>query len=82
LESSKQVLFGVDLDEFIEGKIDMHEPGVLTDHANEWRVWRGALRVLKSRGLTKDQALEKFSKIPGFNECVSEYQINKYWDMI
>jgi len=82
VESSKQVLFGVNLDEFIEGKIDMHEPGVLADRSDEWRVWRGALRVLKGRGLTKDQALEKFSKIPGFNDSMSEHQINKYWDMI
>jgi len=75
-------LFGVNLDDFIEGKVDIHAPGVLGDRADEWRIWRAALRILKAHGLNKDQALEKFSKIPGFNESMSKNQILKYWDMI
>jgi hypothetical protein len=80
MEGERDSKIGIDIDKFIDGKIDIHALYIMG--IEEWYIWLEALKVCKHRGMSKSQVIEKFSKIPGFDARKTETQVSFHWDKI
>jgi len=77
--NAKTVVNGVDIDAFLAGRVNVHAKGVLEDGSKELAVWLAAMATLKKRGLTPEEAISKFSRVPGYNETATRTAINYWW---
>ena len=74
---------GVNVADFLEGKVNIHDIRDKGDKVVEWKVWLAALFILKNHlGYSKPRVIEKFSWIPGYVEETTKLQVLYYWDKI
>lgn len=72
-------LFGINLFKFLDNKVSIHDEERVKGK-NEFAVWQEVMFFLKSIGYSKNEILNTFSCINGFDQKVCEVQINAHWE--